>query len=128
MTAVAIGLCLFVAVLGMTGVVSPPRFLELIRSWTSLQGFYAIAVFRVAFGAALSIAAADSRAPVLLRVFGILLIASALATPFFGHSRYRQLIEWWSAGGPLYVRAWAGGALLLAVLLILALLPIRAMP
>ena len=127
MTAVAIGLCLFVAALGAMGVASPPRFLALIRSLTSLQGLYAIAVFRIALGSALYIAAPDSRAPLLLRVFSVLLVASALATPFFGHSRYRQLIDWWSAGGPLYVRVWAGGTLILAVLLILALLPMRAM-
>ena len=99
MTAVAVGLCLFVAALGAVGVLSPCRFLALVRSLTSLQGFYAIAVFRIAFGAALYLAATQSRAPMLLRLFAILLIVSAIATPMFGHTRYRQVIDWWSAGG-----------------------------
>ena len=128
MTAVAIGLCLFVAGLGALGVASPPRFLAFIRSLTSLQGFYAIAVFRIAFGATLYLAAEESRAPVLLRLFAILLIASAVVTPIFGHARYRQLIDWWSAGGALYLRIWAGCTVLLAVMLVLALLPVRTSP
>ncbi len=123
MTALAIGLCLLVAALGAIGVASPPRFLALIRSLTSLQGFYAIAVFRVAFGATLYLASSDARAPLLLRVLAILLIASAVATPIFSHARYRQVIDWWAAGGTLYVRIWTGCAIVLALLLIFALLP-----
>jgi hypothetical protein len=123
MTAVAIVFCVITAVLGCLGLFSPPRFLDLIRRLTTLQGFYVLAVMRIAFGAALFLAAPDSRLPKILEIFAIVLIASGIVTPYFTHTRYRKVVEWWAAGGTLYVRIWAGCACLFALLLAYAILP-----
>ena len=128
MTAIAIGFCLFIVGLGLLGLLSPPRFLDFVRSLTSLQGFYMIAVLRIAFGATLYLASADSRAPLFLRVLGIVLIVSGIVTPLFSHTRYRQIVEWWSAGGTLYIRVWAACVILFALLLAFALTPQESGP
>lgn len=120
----ALGFCLLIAVLGGLGVVSPPRLLGLIRRFTTLEGFYIIAVLRMAFGAVLYLAAPTSRVPVLLQILGVVFIVAAVMTPFFGHGRYRELIDWWSAGGDIYVRVWAACTMVLALLLAYAVLPV----
>jgi hypothetical protein len=53
----------------------------------------------------------------------MVLIVSGIVTPFFTHTRYRKVIEWWSAGGTLYIRIWAGCALLFALLVAYAIIP-----
>lgn len=123
MTIIAIGFCLLVAALGVLGVFRPLRFLELVRGLTSLQGFYVIAILRIAFGSALYLAAPASRMPVFLQVVAIMLVVSGIVTPLFSHQRYRKVIEWWSAGGTAYVRIWAGSTFLFALFLMLAILP-----
>ena len=80
MAAVALLFCLLVAVIGFVGLFWPPRFLDLVRRLTSLQGFYVLAVLRIAFGAALYLAAPASRAPLFLEILGIVLVASGIVT------------------------------------------------
>ena len=123
MTAIAIAFCLFIAMIGALGLFWPPRFLDLVRRLTSLQGFYVLAILRIAFGATLYLAAPASRAPLFLKVLSVVLIASGIVTPFFTHTRYRKVMEWWSAGGTMYVRIWAGCALLFALLRAYAIFP-----
>jgi hypothetical protein len=123
MTILAIGFCLFVAALGALGLVSPPRFLDMVRRLTSLEGFYLIAVLRIAFGAVLYLAAPTSRLPQMIQIVGVVIVVSGIVTPFFSHTRYRKVVEWWSAGGDMYIRIWAGCALLFALLLAYAVLP-----
>lgn len=123
MTIIAISFCVLIAILGALGLFWPSRFLDVVRSLTSLQGFYVLAILRIAFGAVLFLAAPTSRTPRFLEVLSLVLIASGIVTPFFTHTRYRKVIEWWSAGGTLYIRIWAGCAFVFAVLLIYAILP-----
>ena len=106
-----------------TGVVSPPTFLSLVRRLTSLQGFYIVAILRIAFGAVLYLAAPTSQMPTLIEVTGIVVFVSGVVTPFFSHRRYRKIIEWWSAGGDTYIRIWAACAIVFALLLAWLLLP-----
>ena len=123
MTVIAIAFCLLVVVLAGIGVLSPPRFLDLVRRMTSLQGFYIHAIARIAFGASLYLAAPSSRLPTFVEVTAIVLVVSGVVTPFFSHNRYRQVIEWWSAGGESYIRIWAGGAVVFVLLIAYLLLP-----
>ena len=123
MAAIALLFCLLVVAIGALGLFWPPRFIDLVRRLTSLQGFYILAVLRIAFGAAVVLAAPASRAPTFLEVLGIVLIVSGIVTPFFTHTRYRKVIEWWSAGGTLYVRVWAGCAMVFALVLAWAIIP-----
>ena len=121
MTVTAVAFCLTIVVLAGIGVFSPPRFLDFVRRMTSLQGFYVLAIARIAFGAALYLAAPSSRLPTVVEI--TVLVVSGVVTPFFSHSRYRQVIEWWSAGGESYIRIWAGCAAVFALLLAYLLVP-----
>ena len=119
----AICFCLLVAALGALGVVAPSRFVVLLRRLTRLEGYYQLAVLRIAFGAALYLAAPGSRAPTLLQVLGIISIVAGTVTPFFGHQRYREVVDWWSSGGDLYIRVWCGCTLVLGLTLAYAAMP-----
>ena len=123
MRIVAIAFCVFMAGIGLLGMFHPTRFLDFVRNLTSLQGFYVLAILRIAFGAALFIVAPASRAPLFLQVLSLVLIASGIVTPYFTHTRYRKVIEWWSAGGIAYIRVWSGCVFLFAILLAYAILP-----
>jgi hypothetical protein len=123
MTVIAIGFCLFVVFLGILGLTAPSRFLDLVRRLTSLQGFYLIAVMRIAFGATLYTSAPTSKAPMIVQIIGVVLVASGIVTPFFSHTRYRKVIEWWSAGGDLYVQIWAACTAVFATLLAYIVIP-----
>ena len=123
MTVLAILFCLGIVLLGGVGALSPPAFLAIVRRLTSLQGFYILAILRIAFGALLYLAAPVSQMPTLIEVTGIVLFVSGVVTPFFSHRRYRKVIEWWSGGGDLYVRVWAGCSIVFALLLGWVLVP-----
>ena len=123
MTFIGIIFCLAVVLIAGTGVVSPPAFLAIVRRLTSLQGFYLLAILRIAFGAVLYLAAPVSQMPTLIEVTGIVVFVSGVVTPFFSHRRYRKVIEWWSGGGDSYIRVWAGCTIVFALLLAWVLLP-----
>jgi len=40
-------------------------------------------------------AAAESKAPMLLRLLGLLLLIVAIVMPILGLDRHRRMIEWW---------------------------------
>ncbi len=123
MTVLAILFCLGIVLLGGVGALSPPAFLAIVRRLTSLQGFYILAILRIAFGALLYLAAPVSQMPKLIEVTGIVVFVSGIVTPFFNHRRYRKVIEWWSAGGDAYIRIWAACAIVFALLLAWLLIP-----
>ena len=123
MTFLAIAFCIGIAVLASIGVFSPPAFLGIVRRLTSLQGFYILATLRIAFGALLYLAAPESQMPRLIEITGIIVVVSGIVTPFFSHRRYRKVIEWWSAGGDVYIRVWAACAIVFALLLAWLLVP-----
>jgi hypothetical protein len=117
MAGVALLLSLCVAALGALGVASPPRFLRVIRRFEGRAGLCAAAAFRVMMGGALVLAAPASRAPEVVRVLGLIIIAAGLITPLFGVERLHRILEWWSRRGPVFMRVWAGVALALGLLL-----------
>jgi hypothetical protein len=123
MALVALALSLVVASVGALGVVSPPKLLNLVRSFHSPVGLYVAAAFRVVLGAALVLAARTSRAPEVLRILGFIILVAGLVTPMFGLERFRRLIEWWFARGPAFTRAWSAVALAFGLLLAYAVLP-----
>jgi hypothetical protein len=123
MALVALVLSLLVATVGALGVVSPTKLLGLVRRFQSPAGLYGAAVFRVLLGAALFVTAPASRAPGAVRVAGAVILVSGLVTPFFGVERFRKILDWWSARGPVFIRVWAVFALALGLLLSFAVAP-----
>jgi len=122
MTLVALLLSLFVALVGALGVVSPAALLGLVRRFQTSRGLYFAAALRVVLGVALFFAAPTSRAPGLLRLLSVIIIVAGLATPFFGLDRFRRLLDWWSARGPAFIRAWAGFAFAFGLWLVYVLI------
>ena len=123
MTPVALVLSLFIAALGALGVASPSRLLGVVRSLQTPGGLYFAAALRLILGVALFFAAPGSRAPDLLRILGVVVVVAGVLTPLFGLERFRRLLEWWSAQGPIFVRVWGAFALGLGLLLAYALYP-----
>ncbi len=123
MRLVAIVLGLAIVALGAVGIASPPRLLGIVGLLQTRAGLYLAAVVRLVLGAALFLSAADSRAPEVLRVLGVVIVVAGLITPFFGLERYRRLLDWWSARGPTFVRVWAVFAAAFGLGLVYALLP-----
>ena len=123
MALVALVLSLFIAALGALGVASPARLLLVVQFFQTRAGLYFAAAFRVVFGVALFLAAPASRAPELMRILGVVIILAGLITPFFGLARFRTLLDWWSARGTAFVRAWAAFAFAFGLLLAYAVAP-----
>lgn len=63
MTYLALGLSLFIAVMGALGVVSPARLFWVLRQYQTPGGLYIAAAIRVVLGVALFLAAPMSKAP-----------------------------------------------------------------
>jgi len=123
MALVALILSLWVAALGALGVASPVRLLGIVRQFQRPAGLCAAAALRVILGVALFLAAPTSRAPEAVRILGIVILVAGLITPLFGLERFGRILNWWSARGPVFMRVWAGFALVMGLLLAYALVP-----
>jgi len=75
---------------------------------------------RVTFGAILLWVAPVSRTPRILRVLGVSIIIAGVLTPFFGVERSRAMLEWWSAQGSFFTRAWAIVAVVFGLFIVYA--------
>jgi len=51
------------------------------------------------------------------------ILVAGLITPLFGLERFGRILNWWSARGPVFMRVWAGFALVMGLLLAYALVP-----
>ena len=111
-----------VAFVGLTGLLQPAtllRFLE--RAWATPRGLWLAVGFRLVFGIALLLAAAGSRAPLLLTIVGAISLVSAAVVPILGYARARSFVAWWSQRPAAFVRGWSlvacafGGFLVYAV-------------
>ena len=116
---------LAVAGLGVVGLVAPSQLLDFGRSLLTEAGLYAVAAVRVAIGLLLLLAARQSRMPRTLRVFGIVVIVSGLATPFFGVDRAVAMFNWLSAQPPALIRAVATLAIVFGAVVVYATIPRR---
>ena len=123
MTSLALGLSLFIAVMGALGVVSPARLFWVLRHYQTPGGLYVAAAIRVVLGVALFLAAPMSKAPDFIRVFGVIAVAAGLFTPIVGLSWIGKVIEWWSSQPTIVLRVWAGFALALGLFLAWAVIP-----
>ena len=114
---------IFVIVLGVTGIASPPRLLSFVSRWQSQSGLYFAAGIRIFLGAALIFAAADSRAPLYLQVFGGVALLAGVATPLFGLRRFEALLGWWRERPPAIVRLWCLFVILIGLSFVWAVFP-----
>ena len=113
---------LFITALGVAGLASPQRLLALVTRAQSQLGLYLIAGIRLLLGAALLMAAPESRAPLYLQVLGVLSLVSGIVTPFFGVRRFEAILDWWRRRAPWAVRLWSAIVILFGASLIWAVL------
>ena len=76
-------------------------------------------VIRVVLGAVLIAVAPDCRAPLVIRVVGVISIVAAVALVIVGRVRLDAFIEWW-LGRPARLRVSATAAIAFEVLLVYA--------
>jgi hypothetical protein len=117
---------LIIAALGILGIAAPTTLLDATAFALTEVGLYVAAALRVAFGLVLIAAAPASRLPRALRVLGALIVLAGLITPFFGLERARAMVDWWSAQGPLFMRAWAALAVVFGLFIIYVIGPRRS--
>jgi hypothetical protein len=119
-----VGLC--IAALGVLGVAAPMILLDFAAFALTEAGIYVAAALRIAIGIALIAIAGTSRLPRTLRVFGALIIVVGFITPFLGIERARAIVDWWSAQGAMFMRAWAAVAVTFGLFIIYAVAPRRS--
>jgi hypothetical protein len=97
MTALALILSACIAAMGLLVIVSPARSTDLARLFADKTGLWVATAIRAVLGLGLLAAAEDSKAPLLLRVLGLIILVVAIATPLLGLDRHRRMIDWWLA-------------------------------
>ena len=103
--------------LGVVGLVSPQVLADVARRLLTPVGLVLVAAIRLLFGVMFVLATSDARWPVFLQVIGIISIVAGVITPIFGVDRHRRILDWWTARGSVFMRAWSGVAVILGVVL-----------
>lgn len=97
MTALTLILCAFIAATGVLVIVSPARANDLTRLFADKTGLWVATAIRAVLGLGLLAAASESKAPMLLRILGLIILIVAIAMPLLGLDRHRRMIDWWLA-------------------------------
>jgi len=95
MIALALILCAAIAAMGIIVIVRPALAHDLTRLFADKKGIWIAAAIRAVLALGLLAAAAESKAPLLLRLLGVLLLIVAIVMPILGLDRHRRMIEWW---------------------------------
>jgi hypothetical protein len=98
---------LFIASVGIVGLIVPSFLVWIAGHFVSSGAFYVVAVVRVAVGLLLFSVAPDTRAPRTIRVLGCLLVIAgigAAVTALVAIGRASAIIDWWLRQGSGVVR------------------------
>lgn len=95
---------LLIAAIGILGVVAPAMPVQFAQSLLSPGALYIVAAVRISFGLLLVWVASGSRAPVVLRVLGVLIVVGGVITLFIGVEFVRDVLDWWTSQGDLFRR------------------------
>jgi hypothetical protein len=125
MQVLALLVALLMALIGLTGIVSPETLGSLGRHAVTPTGLYVVAAIRIGIGIMLMLVAPVSRVPRTLRVMGIIAIIAGVATPLIGVETSRRVLDGWLAHGYVCVRLLAGIAIVLGGFLTYAVAPRR---
>ena len=97
MVALALILCAAIAAMGVVIIVVPARAHELTRLLADKTGMWIATAIRAVLALGLLAAASESKAPLILRLLGLLILVVAILIPILGVDRHRRMIEWWLA-------------------------------
>jgi drug/metabolite transporter (DMT)-like permease len=95
MIALALILCAAIAVKGVLVIFKPALVQDLARLFADKSGMWIGAAIRAVLALGLFAAAAESKAPMLLRLLGLLILVTAIVMPILGLDRHRRMIDWW---------------------------------
>jgi hypothetical protein len=115
---------LFVAGLGIAGIVSPERLLATVTRAQARLGVYVLAALRLLIGGALILAAPPSRAPLYLTILGGLSLVSGALTPLVGQRGFEAVLNWWRARPAGAIRLWSAFVVLFGLSLVWAVFPL----
>lgn len=113
----------FVAMLGVAGILSPASLLDLVTRAQSQLGLYLIAGLRLLIGIVLLLAAPASREPLYLELVGGLACISGAVTPLVGVRRFEAILAWWRRRDPWVVRIWSALVFVFGLSLVWAVSP-----
>ena len=122
MTALALILSAFVAAMGLLAIFFPGRADDMTRLFADKTGLWVATAIRAVLALGLFAAAGESKAPILLRILGGLILIVAAATLLLGLDRHRRMIDWWLARNRTIQITWGAAAFALGVFLIYAIL------
>ena len=95
MTALALILCAAMAAFGMVVIVKPGLAHDLTRLFADKTGMWIATAIRAVLALGLFAAASESKAPIVLRTLGLLILIVAIVMPILGLDRHRRMIDWW---------------------------------
>ena len=107
------------------GMVNPEAIFDLIDLILTPGGLIVVGALRIVFGVALIVAADASRAPVTMRVLGVITFIAGIITPFFNIAFFREVLGWWSGLDVAYIRIGLVLTLIIWSLILYALTPRR---
>ena len=122
MTALALILCAAIAAMGVLVIVSPARVNDLARLFTDKTGMWVASAIRAVLGLGLFAAASESKAPMVLRILGLLILIVAILIPILGLDKHRRMIDWWIARPRTMQIAWGAVTFMFGILLIYLIL------
>ena len=97
MTALTLILCAFIAAMGVVVIVAPTRAHDLTRLFADKMGMWIATAIRAVLGLGFLAAASESKAPLLLRILGLIILIIAIVVPILGVDRHLRMIDWWLA-------------------------------
>src|ERR1700720_3329105 len=95
MTALALILCAAIAAMGVVVIFAPGRANEMTRLFADKTGMWIATGIRAVLALGLFAAASESKAPMLLRILGLIILIVAIVIPILGLDRHRRMIDWW---------------------------------
>ena len=122
MTALALILCAAIAAMGLVVIFAPARAKELTRLFADKAGMWVATTIRAVLGLGLLSAASESKAPMLLRILGLIILIVAIVVPILGLDRHRRMIDWWLARGRKIQIVCGAGSFVFGVILIYLIL------
>ena len=122
MAALALILCAAIAAMGVLVIISPARANDLARLFTDKTGMWVASAIRGVLGLGLLAAASESKAPMVLRLLGLLILVVAILIPILGVDRHRKIIDWWIARPRTMQIAWGAVTFVFGILLIYLIL------
>ena len=97
MVALALILCAAIAAMGVVVIVKPALAHDLTRLFADKTGMWVATAIRAVLALGLLAAAGESKAPMVLRLLGLLILIVAIVMPILGLDRHRRMIDWWLA-------------------------------